>query len=110
MKKSAIVAAVVGAVAFGSLAGAPSATARDSFSFSFNTGDVAFAFSDGYWDRDHHWHRWHNSREAREYRHRFGDHYYARRHTAFRNEGWADFDHDGVPNRLDDAPFDPHRR
>ncbi len=36
------------------------AAAREAFVFSFDTGNVAFAYSDGYYDHDRRWHRWHN--------------------------------------------------
>jgi hypothetical protein len=103
-------------------AAAPAATAAD-FVFSFDTNDVAFAYSDGYWDHHHHWHKWHNTREAREYRKRYHDHYIAAKHTSRRNKGWRDEDHDhipnavdhdrdndGRPNRVDSHPDNPYRK
>jgi len=33
-----------------------------------------------------------------------------RRHHEHRNGAWGDADRDGVPNRFDRAPFNPHRR
>ena len=41
---AAVLAAVVSASA---------AAQADSFRFSFNTGDVAFAYQDGWWDNHH---------------------------------------------------------
>jgi hypothetical protein len=32
-----------------------------------------------------------------------------RRHHGWDRRGWADYDHDGVPNRFDRAPANPHR-
>jgi hypothetical protein len=32
-----------------------------------------------------------------------------RRHYGWERRGWADYDHDGVPNRFDRAPANPHR-
>jgi hypothetical protein len=93
----------------GSLGAMTPASARDSVAFSFNTGDVAFAYSDGWWDHNHVWHRWHG-REAREYRRAYGDHYHAWRHDRDRDLGWRDDDRDGVPNRFDRAPENPYRR
>ena len=69
---------------------AGSAARADDFAFSFNTGDVAFAYNDGYWDNAHRWHRWHNVREARAYRERYGDHYHSWRHTRDHDHGWRD--------------------
>ena len=92
MKKFAMAVVIVGAVTGGNLMAAMPASAADSFSFSFNTGDVAFGYSDGYWDHDHNWHRWRNAREAREFRARYSDHYQHRAHTRERNGGWRDDD------------------
>lgn len=76
------------------------AAAADAF--SFNTGDVAFAYSDGYWDRSHQWHAWHNARESREYKARYAHNYNNSRHTKAKNQGWrGDRDHDGIPNSVD---------
>ena len=81
----------------------------DDFHFSFDTGGVRFAFQDGYWDRDHHWHAWRNKREREEFHHRFADRYDTSMHTKVRNQGWRDDDHDGVPNARDRHPENPHR-
>ena len=77
------------------------ATARAAVGIAFDFGNIAFAYSDGYWDRDHHWHAWRNREEAREYRERYHEHYFDRRHDArdyrdndrndYRN-GWRDND------------------
>jgi hypothetical protein len=32
-----------------------------------------------------------------------------RRHYGWDRRGWGDFDHDGVPDRFDRAPANPHR-
>ena len=114
MKKLILIAAMVGSLACLSLSTALQAAARDSFTFSFDTGAVAFAYSDGYWDRDHNWHSWSNAREARQYRADYGHNYRHKRHTRERNQGWrGDQDHDGVPNRVDrdrDGDGAPNRR
>ncbi len=112
MKKLALTAVIAGVLTGASMTAVLStpAAAADAFSFSFDTGNVAFAYSDGYWDHDHHWHKWHNSREAREYRARYSDHYHARKHSREPNMGWRDSDHDGVPDRVDDHPNNPNRR
>jgi len=80
------------------VASAPAAAAVD---FSISLGNAAFAYSDGYWDRDHHWHWWRNKREAEYFRSHFADHYVNVRHDRDRkdrakgwhNERWWD-DHD----------------
>lgn len=110
MKKLILAAAVVGAFATVSMTASVPAVAREAFSFSFDTGAVAFAYSDGYWDRSHTWHSWRNAREAREYRSHYSVNYNNRRHTREKNQGWrGDADHDGVPNGLDSAPNNPRR-
>jgi len=87
-------AAFVGvAVAAGSL---PHAQAQDfnlsvpGFNFSFDTGDVAYAYRDGYWDHHHNWHRWHSEREAREFRTRYEDRYDDRQHDRVPGGGWRE--------------------
>jgi hypothetical protein len=74
----------------GGLMVATAPSRADDFAFSFNTGDVAFAYTDGYWDNNHVWHRWHNQREMREYRTRYHDHWHAWRHNRDRDHGWHD--------------------
>lgn len=72
MKKLTIALVIVGAFAGTSLGTTLPAAAREAFSFSFDTGAVAFAYSDGYWDNNRQWHNWRNAREAREYRANYG--------------------------------------
>jgi hypothetical protein len=70
-----------------------SAPAQAAVDFSISVGNAAFGYSDGYWDRDHHWHGWRNRAEARYFRDHFRDHYYAFRHDRNRrdrNMGWRD--------------------
>jgi len=126
MKKLLMAAAVIGSFAtITAIAVAPMAPAmaREAFSFSFDTGAVRFAYSDGYYDHDRRWHSWRNAREAREFRARFSDRYDNRRRDRLPNRGWRDQDRDGVPNRYDrdrdgdgrvnsrdDAPNNPYRR
>ena len=79
------------------------------FNFSFNTGDVAFAYSDGYWDHEHHWHGWRDEREAREYRARYAERYDERRHDRVENEGWRDEHREGRGEERHDEHRDEHR-
>ena len=123
MKNLLIASAMIGAMATLSLTAASPVQARDAFTFSFDTGAVAFAYSDGYWDREHNWHGWRNSSEARAYRSQYAHNYKATRHNRERNMGWRndqdhdgipnnvdrDRDGDGVPNRRDDAPNNPRK-
>jgi len=60
--------------------------ARAGISFDF--GDVAFAYRDGYWDNDHRWHKWRNGREHQDYRNRHGDNYRNGNHNRYRGNGW----------------------
>ena len=117
---AALIVGTISALTFASLS---SASARDTFSFSFNTGDVAFAYSDGYWDQNRQWHGWGNDRERREYRRHHGQNYKHMHHSRYKKQGWRrDMDHDGIPNRVDrdrdgdgrsnrhdDAPNNPNR-
>ncbi len=55
---------------------------------SIDFGNVAFAYSDGYWDNDHHWHHWHNAREAHAYRAAHRSDYHAWKHDRDHDQGW----------------------
>ncbi len=50
--------------------------------------DIAFGYSDGYWDTNHAWHPWKNQAEAEAWRRDHAEHYYDRRHDAEANAGW----------------------
>ena len=73
---------------------APLITAAPAFAavdFSLSLGNAAFGFSDGYWDRDHHWHAWRSRDEQRYFQTRYGEHYMAARHDRDRrdrDQGW----------------------
>lgn len=73
---------------------APLITAAPAFAavdFSLSLGNAAFGFSDGYWDRDHHWHTWRNRDEQRYFQTHYGEHYMAERHDRDRrdrDQGW----------------------
>jgi len=74
------------------IAAAP-AQARAAADFSVTLGNAAFGYSDGYWDRDHHWHAWRNKAESRYFRDHYREHYMAARHNhdrKDRNQGWRD--------------------
>jgi hypothetical protein len=81
------IALVALALSLGVLAAGPPATAQ-SVSVGINLGGIAFGFTDGYWDRDHHWHRWENARQAAAFRAQFHDHYYGWRHDRDEGQGW----------------------
>ena len=56
----------------------------------FNSGVVAFAFVDGYWDRDRQWHRWRSREDAEQFRRDHRDRYVNRRHDQEHGWGWRD--------------------
>ena len=74
------------------LAGAPLAATTQPASaevgISINPGGIAFGYSDGYWDRDHHWHNWRNRQDAQWYREHYHDHYYDHHHNRDHGDGW----------------------
>lgn len=59
-----------------------------SVGVSFNLGDVAFGYRDGYWDRERRWHTWRNQDEARYYRNASGSQYYDWDHDRDPDNGW----------------------
>ena len=88
--KNILNAAVIALALAGTAAIAP-ASARAAVDFSVNLGNAAFAFSDGYWDRDHHWHGYRNRAERLYFRDHFRDHYAEYRHNRDRKDrdmGW----------------------
>ncbi len=101
MKKILMAMALVGSMTGVTMIASTGPAAADGFNFSFDTGNVAMAFSDGYYDNHRVWHKWRNSRESREYRTRYREHYNSRRHR--------DRDRDGVPDFRDDHPNNPRR-
>ncbi len=55
---------------------------------SFDIGNIAFAYQDGYWDRGRHWHTWRNDDELRYYRNASGNQYYDWKHDRDSDNGW----------------------
>lgn len=92
MKRKIEVALVALALAGVSLAVGLPVPARADIHVSIDPGSVAFGYSDGYWDRDHHWHAWRNREESDWYREHYRDHYYDRKHEAEREQGWRSAD------------------
>jgi|SRR5690242_20708026 hypothetical protein len=64
--------------------------AAGSIGIYFNTGDVAFAYRDGWWDQNHRWHPWRNQNEWRWYRAHYARNYYDWNHSRDRDQGWHD--------------------
>ena len=79
------------AIAAGTVAIGTTAKA-DNVSVSIGGGGIAFGYSDGYWDRAHHWHAWRNRHEAEEWRQANADHYYAWKHNRDHDRGWHEHD------------------
>ncbi len=56
---------------------------------SFSLGDVAYGYTDGYWDHQHHWHRWQRASDRTNYRKAPTGEYHAWGHNRDRrNQGW----------------------
>jgi len=64
----------------------------DNVTVGVGPGGIAFGFSDGYWDRDHHWHAWRNHEEAEHWRAANTAHYYDWKHDRDHDAGWHDSD------------------
>lgn len=107
MTKSTLAATIAGALTAAALLASQPASAHDRYAFSFDTGNVRFAYSDGYWDYGRHWRPWPSAREAYAFRMYFGDRYRDGRHTRYPGRGWRDYDGDGVPDRYDRRPNNP---
>ena len=75
----------------------PGTADAQGFAISFNSGNVAFGYQDGYWDRDHRWHHWRNQREARRYRAAYSSRYHHWRHDRDSDQGWYNDGPDGPP-------------
>ena len=85
--QAALVAALLAA---GSLT--PLATTARAATVHFNSGSVAFGYSDGYWDRSHHWHRWPTTTARTDWRAHNREHYYGRSHRHDHASGWREDD------------------
>jgi hypothetical protein len=81
---------IAGAFAGASLAIPSSASARDSFSVYVHSGDVAFAYRDGWWDSRHNFHRWRDRDEMRWYRRHHRHDYRDWDHDRDSDNGWHD--------------------
>jgi hypothetical protein len=60
----------------------------DNVTVAVSPGGVAFGYSDGYWDRDHHWHAWRNHEEAARFQAENRAHYYNYKHDRDKDHGW----------------------
>jgi hypothetical protein len=96
MKTSLKMMIAAGALGFaGLVASAPATTASaQGFALSFNIGNVAFGYTDGYYDNHRRWHRWRSTRERDWYMRNHRGSYHAMRHDRDRdrNNRWRDWD------------------
>jgi len=89
MKRVIQAVLISGAVGLTAIAVAPPAFAQ--MDIGFRIGDVTVAYRDGYWDRDHHWHKWRNDSDWRSFRENHPAHYHDYQHD--RDEHGHDHDH-----------------
>ncbi len=61
---------------------------RSATSVSFQFGDVAYGYRDGYWDNSHRWHKWRNRGDHDSYRNHQGNNYRDGDHDRYRGQGW----------------------
>jgi hypothetical protein len=87
--QAALVAALLAAGSLTPLA----TTAHAAVSVHFDSGNVAFGYSDGYWDRSHQWHRWPNTAARTDWRTQNRGHYYGHSHSHDHASGWRENDH-----------------
>jgi hypothetical protein len=55
---------------------------------SFNTGDVAFGYNDGYWDHGHTWHAWQQPAHRDAYKSAKDSQYHDWKHDRDPDKGW----------------------
>jgi hypothetical protein len=112
MKNSLKMALIASAICTAGFIGTVPASAQPT-GFSFRVGDVAIAYSDGYYDRRNRWHGWRDAREHNWYRANYKARYHSYRRDRDRdgipNRFDRDRDNDGVPNRYDRRPNNPYR-
>ena len=78
--KAAAIAAILGTTAVGAYAADVAVT--------FNPGDVAYGYSDGYWTNKREWRTWDKPEYVEVYRKHPGAHYYEYRHDRDPDMGW----------------------
>lgn len=54
--------------------------ARAAVGISFDIGNVAVGYSDGYYDHDHHWHRWAHHADMQRWQHEHASDWHNWRH------------------------------
>jgi hypothetical protein len=91
MRRTMTFAIATLAFAAAPLATIPPPAAAQGVSVTINP-DIAFGYSDGYWDRNHQWHKWRNHEESEGWRRQNADHYYDRQHDREKDAGWRGSD------------------
>jgi hypothetical protein len=86
--QAALIAALLAVGTLGPL----TTPAHAAVSVQFDAGSVAFGYSDGYWDRDHQWHRWPTTAARNDWRTHNTGHYYGHAHSRDKAAGWRDND------------------
>jgi len=80
MKKTIFAAVLVGGAAiFAATSFTATTPAQAGVGITFDFGNVGLAYTDGYYDNNHHWHRWRRGEWDR-YRHDHHGHYNNWRH------------------------------
>jgi hypothetical protein len=79
--KAAALAAILGATALGTVQAA-------DVNVTFNPGDVAYGYSDGYWTTKREWRTWDKPEYVEVYRKHPGARYYEYRHDRDPDMGW----------------------
>lgn len=85
MKKTLLALAIAGAA---TVAAGP--VFAQSAVITFDPGNVAYGYSDGYWTRDHVWHTWEKPEYVEVYRKHPGAQYHEWVHTRDANQGWVE--------------------
>jgi hypothetical protein len=62
--------------------------AAQSVGVTVSVPGIAFGYSDGYWDQQHHWHAWKSREQMDAWRQANAAHFYERRHDADAAAGW----------------------
>ena len=68
------------------LAGAPAQAADVQVGVALP--GIAFGYSDGYWDRERHWHAWRNHEEMERWRAENREHFHEWHHDRDHDHGW----------------------
>jgi hypothetical protein len=64
------------------------ANAQSQAVVTFDTGNVAIGYSDGYWDRTHNWHAWQAEKDRQAYQAAKNAEYHEWKHDRDKDMGW----------------------